>query len=198
MHGTALSLHSANVPNVLSPPPISLRQLQYTHPRSLRARLARLRSAAFGALLRFEVGWHDRHSAGSITAALGTDAYLLRSATGPTLALNVQNCIGLLAGLAVAFSASWRITLIVLALAPLVAVGGALQVKVMTQSTDATKAAFSEAGEVAAEALGAPRTVAAYALQRAAAAAFARVRGSSELGERSEPPKRARASEASP
>jgi len=134
----------------------------------------RVRAAAFGSLLKFEVSWHDKHAAGAVTAALGADAYLLKSATGTVLALNVQNLIGLCAGLGIAFAASWQITLVVLALAPLMAVGGALQVRYITSASEGTKAAFAESGAVAAEALSAPRTLAAYALQRSARAAFAR------------------------
>ena len=134
----------------------------------------RVRSAAFGALLRFEVSWHDSHAPGAVTAALGADAYLLKSSSGTNLALTVQNLIGLISGLIIAFIASWRITLVVLAIAPLMALGGALQIKYITSSTDASKAAFQESGAIATEALGAPRTLAAYALQDAARAAFAR------------------------
>ena len=134
----------------------------------------RVRSAAFGAIVRFEVGWHDKHAAGAVTAALGADAYLLRSASGPTLALTVQNIFGLIGGFGIAFAASWRITLIVFAIAPFLAFGMALQLRTITTSSDATKLSFSEVGEVLGEALGAPRTVAAYALQRSAFAATSR------------------------
>ncbi len=134
----------------------------------------RVRSAAFGALLRFEISWHDAHAPGAVTAALGADAYLLKSSSGTNLALSVQNLIGLASGLVIAFIASWRITLVVLAIAPLMALGGALQIKYITSSTDASKSAFQESGAIATEALGAPRTLAAYALQDAARAAFAR------------------------
>ncbi len=137
------------------------------------ARLVRrVRAAAFSSLLRFEVAWHDTHSAGSVAAALGADAALLAAATGPSLALQLQTGIGLIAGLAIAFSASWRITLVVLAIAPLIAVGGAIQIKMMTGGLEQSKKAFEECGAVATEALSAPRTVAAYGLQGATLAAF--------------------------
>lgn len=132
----------------------------------------RVRSAAFGSLLRFEVGWHDKHPAGAVTAALGSDAYLLKSATGATLALNVQNLLGLAAGLAVAFAASWQITLVVLACAPLLVIGGALQIRLLRGSLEENKKAFEESGAIATEALSAPRTLAAYALQDATVAAY--------------------------
>jgi ATP-binding cassette subfamily B (MDR/TAP) protein 1 len=132
----------------------------------------RVRVAAFASLLRFEVAWHDAHSAGSVAAALGADAALLKAATGPSLALQLQTAIGLVAGLVIAFTASWRITLVVLAIAPLIAVGGAIQIKMMTGGLEDSKKAFEECGAVATEALSAPRTVAAYGLQGATLAAF--------------------------
>jgi len=101
----------------------------------------RVRAAAFSSILRFEISWHDAHPVGSVTSALGTDAYLLRSATGPTLALTIQNCVGLVAGLIIAFQASWRITLVVLCVAPLLALGGMVHLKMMLGSNEEVRGA---------------------------------------------------------
>ena len=132
----------------------------------------RARSAAFGSILRFETAWHDAHPPGAVTSLLGANAYLLRAATGPTLALNLQNLIGLAAGLAIAFSASWQITLVVLCVAPLIALGGMLALRYATRSMDESIKAYEASGAVATEALSAPRTVAAYGLQAASLAAY--------------------------
>jgi ATP-binding cassette subfamily B (MDR/TAP) protein 1 len=132
----------------------------------------RARSAAFASLLRFETAWHDAHPPGAVTSLLGASAYLLRSATGAQLALAVQNVIGLLAGLVIAFTASWQITLVVLCLAPFLALGGMLALRYATRSMEESTKAFEASGAVATEALSAPRTVAAYGLQAASQAAY--------------------------
>jgi ATP-binding cassette subfamily B (MDR/TAP) protein 1 len=132
----------------------------------------RLRSAAFASILRFETAWHDAHPPGAVTSLLGSNAYLLRTVTGPALALNLQNLIGLAAGLIIAFTASWQITLVVLCVAPFIALGGTLALKFMRKSMEESTKAFEASGAVATEALSAPRTVAAYGLQAASEGAY--------------------------
>jgi ATP-binding cassette subfamily B (MDR/TAP) protein 1 len=134
----------------------------------------RVRRDAFASLLRFEVAWHEQpeNSSGAVASRLGSDAALLRGSLGTSLALNVQNVCSLISGLAIAFSASWRITLVVLAIAPLIAVGGAMQIKYFKGSAEESKAAFAACGAVAVEALEAVRTVSAYGLQARTRAAF--------------------------
>ena len=132
----------------------------------------RTRSAAFSSILRFETAWHDAHPSGAVTSLLGSNAYLLRSATGPALALTIQNLIGLAAGLIIAFTASWEITLVVLCVAPLIALGGTLALRYATRSLEESIKAFEASGAIATEALSAPRTVAAYGLQAASQAAY--------------------------
>ena len=132
----------------------------------------RVRSLAFGSLLRFEISWHDLHKPGAVSAALGSDANLLKGATGVMLAVNVQNMLGLLAGCIIAFVSSWRITLIVLTLCPLMVAGAGMAMTSIMDSTEQSKKAFEGCGAVATESLAAARTVAAYGLQDAATDAF--------------------------
>jgi len=157
--------------------------------------LRRVRRDLYEAVLRKPVGWHDvpANSVGRLTARLATDTALLSSVIGmvrplralmahaPTLttplspqsaAQNVQNLCQLIVGLVIAFNASWRITLVILAVAPLMALGGALQIKFFKGFEEASQKEFAECGSVAAEAMTSSRTVSAFGLQTVVGARF--------------------------
>lgn len=127
----------------------------------------RVRKDAFQAILSFEVAWHDkeRNSAGAVASRLATDAALLKFASGVSLNFNVRNIGSLITGLIIAFTASWRLTLVILAVAPLIGIAGWAQMKFMRESAEGSKTAYADAASVATEALGSFKTVTAYGLQ---------------------------------
>lgn len=66
----------------------------------------------------------------SVTRArLSTDAATSKSLVGDALALLVQNTSTLVCGLLVAFLASWQLSLIILAVAPIISLNGILRMK---------------------------------------------------------------------
>ena len=82
----------------------------------------RVRAAAFQAILRQPVGWFDAssdHTAGSLSARLSTDCYMVKALTGERAGLVVSQVAVLLSGLGIAFASSWRITLCLFALVPM-------------------------------------------------------------------------------
>ena len=68
---------------------------------------------------------------GSIGARLSTDAAAVKTMVGDTLALVFQNIGTVICGLAIAFSANWQLSLLVLALVPLLGTQGYFQMKMM-------------------------------------------------------------------
>lgn len=95
--------------------------------------IQRIRSMCFEKVVRMEVGWFDalENSSGSIGARLSADAATLRALVGDALALMVSNLSSAVAGLVIAFVASWQLALIMLAIIPLIGVNGYIQVKSM-------------------------------------------------------------------
>lgn len=93
----------------------------------------RVRSMCFEKVVQMEVGWFDepQHSSGSIGARLSADAASVRALVGDALGQLVQNIASAIAGLVIAFVASWELALIVLVLIPLIGVNGYVQVKFM-------------------------------------------------------------------
>jgi ATP-binding cassette subfamily B (MDR/TAP) protein 1 len=95
--------------------------------------IRRLRRMTFEKVLRQEVAWFDidENSSGAIGARLSTDAAAVKSMVGDTLSLIVQNVGTIVCGLTIAFTANWELSLLVLALVPLLGMQGFMQMKFM-------------------------------------------------------------------
>lgn len=95
--------------------------------------IKRIRSMCFEKVVNMEVSWFDapEHSSGAIGARLSADAASVRALVGDALALIVENLATAVAGLVIAFTASWQLALIILALLPLIVLNGYVQLKFM-------------------------------------------------------------------
>ncbi|XVF80463.1 hypothetical protein PTKIN_Ptkin15bG0075900 [Pterospermum kingtungense] len=111
-----------------------------------------------------EVGWFDEleHSSGSLGARLLADAATLRSFVGDAPSQMVQSIVSAVAGLVIAFVASWQLALIVLALFPLIGIEGYIQMKIMKGFSADAKLMYEEASQVANDAVGGIRTIASF------------------------------------
>ncbi|XP_050236010.1 ABC transporter B family member 11-like [Mercurialis annua] len=126
--------------------------------------IQRIRSLCFEKVVHMEIGWFDdpEHSSGAIGARLSADAAAVRALVGDALAQLVQNIATALAGLIIAFTASWQLALIILALIPLIGINGVIQVKFMKGFSADAKMMYEEASQVANDAVGSIRTVASF------------------------------------
>ncbi|XP_051141939.1 ABC transporter B family member 4-like [Andrographis paniculata] len=126
--------------------------------------IRRIRMKCFERVVNMEVGWFDepQNSSGVIGARLSADAATIRALVGDALAQLVQDLASAVVGLVIAFVASWQLALIVLAIVPLIALNGYVQIKFMTGFSNDAKAMYEEASQVANDAVGTIRTVASY------------------------------------
>ncbi|XP_044503102.1 ABC transporter B family member 11-like [Mangifera indica] len=126
--------------------------------------IQRIRSMCFEKVVHMEVGWFDQpeHSSGTIGARLSADAASVRALVGDALAQIVQNSASAVAGLVIAFTASWQLAFIILAIIPLIGVTGYCQVKFMKGFSADAKKKYEEASQVANDAVGSIRTVASF------------------------------------
>lgn len=81
-------------------------------------------------------------SSGAIGARLSSDAAQVRAMVGDSLALVVQNLATITAGLIIAFSASWRLALVVLSVVPLLGFAGIMQMKAIKGFAEDAKVHF--------------------------------------------------------
>ncbi|KAG7971189.1 hypothetical protein I3843_07G123300 [Carya illinoinensis] len=124
----------------------------------------RIRLMCFEKLVRMEVGWFDEpeHSSGTVGARLSADAATVRALVGDALGQILHVIASAVAGLVIAFVASWQLAFIVLALIPLIGINGYIQVKFMKGFSADAKMMYEEASQVANDAVGSIRTIASF------------------------------------
>ncbi|XP_062143486.1 ABC transporter B family member 21-like isoform X2 [Alnus glutinosa] len=126
--------------------------------------IERIRAMCFEKVVRMEVGWFDEpeNSSGAIGARLSADAATVRALVGDALAQIVQSIASVVAGLVIAFYASWRMAFIILALVPLLAVNGYVQQRFAEGFSADAKEMYEDASQIANDAVGSIRIVASF------------------------------------
>lgn len=128
----------------------------------------RLRSEAYDALIRQDVGYFDmpENSTGRLISRLSGDAAMVKATTGDRIGTIVRNNVALLSALVIAFDACWQLALVVIAIFPFLVLSGYMQMKMTSGGSGKGKDAFETAGHYASEALSSIRTVHAFGLQK--------------------------------
>ncbi|KAL3620376.1 ABC transporter B member 11 [Castilleja foliolosa] len=129
--------------------------------------IRRLRLMCFEKVAHMEISWFDRieTSSYSVGARLSGDVKCVRSLVGESLALIVQNVATAVAGLAIGFSASWQLSLIVMAMLPLIGLNGYVHMRFVTGFSADSKKLYEDATQVASDAIGNIRTVASFSAE---------------------------------
>ncbi|XP_047064122.1 ABC transporter B family member 15-like [Lolium rigidum] len=128
----------------------------------------RVRDQMLGKILYFEVGWFDEddNSSAAICARLASQATKVRSLVGDRICLLVQAAATATLGYALAFSLSWRLSLVMIAMQPLVIAGFYFKKVLMTAGAKKAKKAQVQGSQLASEAVVNHRTVTAFSSQR--------------------------------
>ncbi|XP_073533901.1 ATP-binding cassette sub-family B member 5-like isoform X4 [Phyllobates terribilis] len=121
----------------------------------------RLRHLAFKAMLRQEISWFDdkKNTTGALTTRLSTEAAQIQTATGSRLGLLSQNFATMGLCIILAFIYSWEMTLLVLAMTPVLVFSGLLETRALTGFANRDKKDLQEAGKIATEVVDNIRTV---------------------------------------
>ncbi|KAG6525619.1 hypothetical protein ZIOFF_015581 [Zingiber officinale] len=129
--------------------------------------IMRIRLMTFQKVVNKEIEWFDNpgNSSGAIGGRLSADAASVRSLVGDVLSLIVQNITTLITGLVIAFVSNWQLSLIILALVPLLGFNGYVQMKFIQGFSKDAKIMYEEASQVATEAVGSIRTVASFSAE---------------------------------
>lgn len=110
------------------------------------------------------MGWFDlpENSPGALAAKLSKDASLVNTLTSSVLGIFTQALSSFITGMIIAFIASWQLTLVSLALSPLMIMAGKMQAQFNQGFSADTDGPYQESVAFVAEAVNNMRTVASF------------------------------------
>ncbi|GAB1286397.1 Bile salt export pump [Apodemus speciosus] len=124
--------------------------------------IRRMRKIYFRRLMRMEIGWFDCTSVGELNSRFSDDINKINEAIADQLALFLQRLSTSISGFLLGFYRGWKLTLVILAVSPLIGIGAAVIGLSVAKFTEFELRAYAKAGSVADEVLSSIRTVAAF------------------------------------
>ncbi|MFZ5477097.1 MAG: ABC transporter ATP-binding protein [Myxococcota bacterium] len=125
--------------------------------------VARLRKQLFGSIIRQEVGFFDGQRTGELINRLGADTGVLQNSVTVNLSMALRFLLQALGSLVILLWTSWRLSALMLAVVPFVAVGAVVFGRTVRTLSRGVQDALADANAVAEESLGSIRTVRSFA-----------------------------------
>lgn len=125
----------------------------------------RIRHMYFKALLSQDMSWYDKQLTGALSTRISSDIPKIQDAIGDKVGGFLQFFGMFVGGFGVGFGYSWKLTLVILSVVPLMIIGGAVFSKVIGKATTGGQANYSLAGGIADEVIHMIRTVIAFGTQ---------------------------------
>ncbi|XP_027395700.1 multidrug resistance protein 1 isoform X7 [Bos indicus x Bos taurus] len=125
----------------------------------------RIRKQFFHAIMQQEIGWFDVHD-GELNTRLTNDISKINEGIGDKIGMFFQAMATFFTGFIIGFTEGWKLTLVILAISPVLGLSAAVWAKIVSSFTDKELLAYAKAGAVAEEVLAAIRTVTAFGGQK--------------------------------
>lgn len=125
--------------------------------------VARLRRDLYTAILRQEIAFFDEQRTGELTNRLAADTTVLQSATTSNVSMLLRYGMTVIGGVAILVYTSWRLTLVMLSIVPVVVLGAVFYGRMLRSLSREVQDALARSTEVAEETLSGIRTVRAFA-----------------------------------
>ncbi|KAJ9473148.1 Multidrug resistance protein 1 [Diplonema papillatum] len=119
----------------------------------------RIKTAYFDAILRQESAWFDLHKTGSITSRLHGNTEIIKQGLSERASFFFYHLFTIIASFSISFVKCWRLTLVLLAMAPLTGLSAVAMFYALTAMGKKNSAAYANAGAIAEEVLSSVRTV---------------------------------------
>nr|XP_034889165.1 ABC transporter B family member 27-like isoform X2 [Populus alba] len=125
--------------------------------------VARLRKDLFNHLINQEIAFYDVTRTGELLSRLSEDTQIIKNAATTNLSEALRNLTTALIGVFFMFSSSWKLTLLALAIVPVISVAVKKFGRYLRELSHATQGAAAVAASIAEESFGAIRTVRSFA-----------------------------------
>ncbi|XP_053185226.1 bile salt export pump [Scomber japonicus] len=122
----------------------------------------RIRKTYFRKVMRMEIGWFDCNSVGELNTRISDDINKINNAIADQVSIFIERISTFVFGFMVGFIGGWKLTLVVIAVSPLIGIAAGLMAMAVARLTGRELEAYARAGAVADEVLSSIRTVAAF------------------------------------
>ncbi|XP_070694481.1 bile salt export pump [Pempheris klunzingeri] len=124
--------------------------------------IQRIRKTYFRKVMRMEIGWFDCNSVGELNTRISDDVNKINNAIADQVSIFIERISTFVFGFMVGFIGGWKLTLVVIAVSPLIGIAAGLMAMAVAKLTGRELKAYAKAGAVADEVLTSIRTVAAF------------------------------------
>uniref|UniRef100_A0A3Q1EGM2 ATP-binding cassette, sub-family B (MDR/TAP), member 11a n=1 Tax=Acanthochromis polyacanthus TaxID=80966 RepID=A0A3Q1EGM2_9TELE len=124
--------------------------------------IQRIRKTYFRKVMRMEIGWFDCNSVGELNTRISDDINKINNAIADQVSIFIERLSTFVFGFMVGFIGGWKLTLVVIAVSPLIGLAAGLMAMAVSRLTGRELKAYAKAGAVADEVLSSIRTVAAF------------------------------------
>uniref|UniRef100_A0A7M5VBZ8 Uncharacterized protein n=1 Tax=Clytia hemisphaerica TaxID=252671 RepID=A0A7M5VBZ8_9CNID len=126
----------------------------------------RIRTLAFESILKQDIGFFDTNDAGELSSRLADGVTKVQNGIGDKIG-SLQHAIAMLVGgIIIGFIYGWKLTLVIIAMSPLLFIGAFATGKVIGMITSQEQTSYAKAGSIAEEVLSSIRTVVAFGSER--------------------------------
>ncbi|KAF0561604.1 multidrug resistance protein MDR [Gigaspora margarita] len=130
-------------------------------------RIARqIRERFLHAILRQNIAYFDKYGSGEVTTRITTDIHLIQDGISEKVSLAFQNIVQFIASFIIAFTISWKMTLVTGFILPFLTINSCLMNKFGAIFTKKSLDFYSSAGIIAEEAISTIRTAVAFSTQK--------------------------------
>lgn len=108
------------------------------------------------------ISYFDEHQSGEMTTKLSDNLERMKEGMGDKFGLLIQYVAQFFAGFVIAFMYSWKMTLVMISLVPLLALSAGFMARMIASATKSEQEKYGVAGAIAEEVLSCIRTVIAF------------------------------------
>jgi ATP-binding cassette subfamily B protein len=131
--------------------------------------VTRLREQVYRSIIDQEIGFFDARKTGELTSRLTADATVMQNTVSVNISMGLRNLVMVAGGLALLLVTSPRLTILMLALVPPVALGAVVAGRRLSKLSKKAQDALARANEAAEESIAGIRTVRSFAREEAEA-----------------------------